>query len=168
MLWSLQDQPNIVSEAVSRPNFDQSTKNLVRFIDTVKSGYKRKLGTAPPRGVEITKNAQFAYNFWKHCSNCVISLSLNSLGYADSDNVSFVNFHECVCQPYWRKWKPVFSLLLIQICQFCAKSNHTFFGPTRKEMTEQIFWYSLPFPRKRLSEDDRTLLRCLMLVILAF
>ncbi len=90
-------------------------KNLVRFIDTMKSGYKPKLGTAPPMGVEITKMHNFAYNFWKHCSNCVISLSFNSLGYADSDNVSFVNFHECACQPYWSKWQTVFSLLLIQI-----------------------------------------------------
>ncbi len=63
MLWILQDHPNIVSEAVSRPNFDQLTKNLVRFIDTMKSGYMPKLGTAPPMGHEIPKKHDFAYNF---------------------------------------------------------------------------------------------------------
>ncbi len=115
MLWSLQGQSKIVSEAVSRPTFDQSTQNLVRFIDTMNWGYVPKLGTAPPMGSEVAKMHNFAYNFWKHCSNFVISISFHSLGYANSDYVSFVIFHEGACQPYWSKWKTVFSLLLIQI-----------------------------------------------------
>ncbi len=55
------------------------------------------------------------HNFWKHCSNDVVLISFHSLGYADSDNVSFVIFHECACQPYWSKWKTVFLLFFLQI-----------------------------------------------------
>ncbi len=37
-----------------------------------------------------------------------------SLGCADSNDVSFVIFQDGVCQPFWSKWKTVFSLLLLQ------------------------------------------------------
>ncbi len=143
----------MVSEAVSRPNFDQSTQNLVRFIDTMNWGYVPKLGTAPPMGWEVAKMHNFAYNFWKHCSNFVMSISFHSVGYADSDYVSFIIFHECACQPYWSKWKPVFLLLLIQNLtnSFQNRIIWSLDRPARKWLNR--FWYSLPF----LSNTSRRL-----------
>ncbi len=41
-------------------------------------------------------------------------MSFCSLGYADSENVSFVIFQNSVCPPYWSKWTTVFSLLLLE------------------------------------------------------
>ncbi len=55
-----------------------------------------------------------AYNFWKCCPKCIILMLFRSLGCADSNDVSFVIFQDGVCQPFWSKWKTVFSLLLLQ------------------------------------------------------
>ncbi len=41
-------------------------------------------------------------------------MSFCSLGYADSENVSFVIFQNSVSPPYWSKWTTVFSLLLLE------------------------------------------------------
>ncbi len=53
-------------------------------------------------------------NFWKCYLKCIRLMSSCSLGYADSENVSFVIFQNSVCPPYWSKWTTVFSLLLLE------------------------------------------------------
>ncbi len=53
-------------------------------------------------------------NFCNCCLKFVLLTSFCSLGYADSENVSFVIFQNSVCPPYWSKWTTVFSLLLLE------------------------------------------------------
>ncbi len=53
-------------------------------------------------------------NFWKCYLKCIRLMLSCSLGYADSENVSFVIFQNSVCPPYWSKWTTVFSLLLLE------------------------------------------------------
>ncbi len=72
-------------------------------------------------GHDIAKIYYFAYNFWKHSPNFVISISFHSLEYADSDNVSFVIFQEFACQSYWSKWKPVFCYSSFKFCHILSK-----------------------------------------------
>ncbi len=117
---------------------------------------------------ELAKMHYFAYNFWKHSPNVVISVSFNSLGYADSDDVSFVIFHECACQPYWSKWKIVFSLLLIQTLSSFIQNLiiWSLDRPARKWLNRFLIFTTVP--EKYLSEVGRTCVCCLMLVILAF
>ncbi len=95
--------------------------------------------TAPPMGREIPKMHNFAYNFWMHCFNCVISLSFNSLdmpiltmshlSFSMNVPVSHIEVNEKQC----------FCYSSFKFCPFCPKSNHMIFGPTCIEMTEQIF-----------------------------
>ncbi len=97
--------------AISSEPFDISVQKSVGIMNTMSRRYPGSLKTAPPSVPEINKNA---YNFWKCCPKCIILMLFRSLGYADSDDVSFVIFQHGVCQPFWSKWKTVFSLLLLQ------------------------------------------------------
>ncbi len=98
--------------AISSEPFDISEQKSVGIINIVSRRYPGSLKTAPPSVPEI--NIKNAYNFWKCCPKCIILMLFRSLGYADSDDVSFVIFQHGVCQPFWSKWKTVFSLLLLQ------------------------------------------------------
>ncbi len=63
------------------------------------------------RGITILEKM---LNFWKCYLKCIRLMLSCSLGYADSENVSFVIFQNSVCPPYWSKWTTVFSLLLLE------------------------------------------------------
>ncbi len=85
MLWTTRST-QIGSEAVSRPNFDQSKLNLVCFINTIIWGPMPKLGTAPPMGREIPKMHNFAYNFRLVCQKIMFLVSLDSSSHAKSED----------------------------------------------------------------------------------
>ncbi len=62
-------------------------------------------------------------------------------------DVSFVNFHECACQPYWSKWKTVFFATPHSILSNFVQNLiiWSLDRPAQNDWTD--FLYSLPFPR---------------------
>ncbi len=99
---------------ISSEPFDISSQKSVGIINIMSWTYHRSMKTAPPTVREILRSMKKTLNFWNFCLKFVLLTSFCSLGYADSENVSFVIFQNSVCPPYWSKWTTVFSLLLLE------------------------------------------------------
>ncbi len=121
--------------AISSEPFDISVQKSLGIMNTMSRRYPGSLKTAPPSVPEINKNA---YNFWKCCPKCIILMLFRSLGYADSDDVSFVIFQHGVCQPFWSKWKQCFRYSSFKICPILLKidSDDLWTEPHRNDWTE--------------------------------
>ncbi len=98
---------------ISSEPFNISSQKSVGIIYIMSWTYHRSMKTAPPTVREILRSLKKCITF-KICLKFVLLMSFCSLGYADSENVSFVIFQNSVCPPYWSKWTTVFSLLLLE------------------------------------------------------
>ncbi len=99
---------------ISSEPFDISSQKSVGIINIMSRRIPQKYedsATYCSRDITILEKM---LNFWKCYLKCIRLMLSCSLGYADSENVSFVIFQNSVCPPYWSKWSTVFSLLLLE------------------------------------------------------
>ncbi len=64
-------------------------------------GPRSKLGIAPPMGREIPTIHILAYNFWTVSQKIKISVSMDSLCCAESENVNYARIDWTPCRPFW-------------------------------------------------------------------